>query len=204
MVSLTIFYIIWINLDTLFTLIPNGEDYRGGAGVVLILGLAKVLNSSLSIGTDVLNYSRHYAYGLLFIGALTVSALVLNDRLIGPMSINGAAMATLLSYAIYFTMLLAFLWRRLGVSLFSAAQLKTLAVMAAAFALDWAWRTWLTPLIATGGTVPMLVDAALKTAVLASAASAAMLAWKVSPTVNDIVVRILHRDKNIEKSNRGR
>ena len=204
MVSLTIFYIIWINLDTLFTLIPNGEDYRGGAGVVLILGLAKVLNSSLSIGTDVLNYSRHYAYGLLFIGALTVSALVLNDRLIGPMSINGAAMATLLSYAIYFTMLLAFLWRRLRVSLFSAAQLKTLAVMAAAFALDWAWHTWLTPLIATGGTAPMLVDAALKTAVLASAASAAMLAWKVSPTVNDIVVRILHRDKNIEKSNRVR
>jgi O-antigen/teichoic acid export membrane protein len=194
MVSLMIFYVIWINLDTLFALIPNGEDYRGGAGVVLILGLAKVLNSSLSISTDVLNYSRHYAYGLLFIGVLTASALVLNDRLIGPMSINGAAMATLLSYAIYFALLLAFLWRRLRVSLFSGAQLKTLAVMAAAFALDWGWRSWLTPLVATGGMAPMLADAVLKTAVLASAAAAAMVAWKVSPTVNDIVARFLHKN----------
>ena len=199
MVSLMIFYIIWINLDTLFALIPNGADYAGGAGVVLILGLAKVLNSSLSIGTDVLNYSRHYAWGLLFIAALTVSALVLNDRLIGTMSINGAAMATLLSYAIYFTLLLTFLWRRLRVSLFSAAQLKTLAVMTAAFALDIAWRSWLTPLIATGGTLPMLTDAVLKTAVLASAASAAMLAWKVSPTVNELIDRMIKRDKREKK-----
>ena len=132
--------------------------------------------------------------GLLFIGVLTASALVLNDRLIGPMSINGAAMATLLSYAIYFALLLAFLWRRLRVSLFSGAQLKTLAVMAAAFALDWGWRSWLTPLVATGGMAPMLADAVLKTAVLASAAAAAMVAWKVSPTVNDIVARFLHKN----------
>lgn len=201
MVSLMIFYVIWINLDTLFTLIPNGEDYRGGAGVVLILGLAKVLNSSLSIGTDVLNYSRHYAFGLLFIAALTLSALVLNDRLIGPLGIDGAAMATLLSYAIYFALLLTFLWRRLRVSLFSGAQLKTLAVMAAAFALDWGWRTWLTPLASTGGTWHTLADAALKTAVLASAAAAAMVAWKVSPTVNGIVKKTVQRAKGKKGGN---
>lgn len=201
MVSLMIFYVIWINLDTLFTLIPNGEDYRGGAGVVLILGLAKVLNSSLSIGTDVLNYSRHYAFGLLFIAALTLSALVLNDRLIGPLGIDGAAMATLLSYAIYFALLLTFLWRRLRVSLFSGAQLKTLAVMAAAFALDWGWRTWLTPLASTGGTWHMLADAALKTAVLASAAAAAMVAWKVSPTVNGIMKKTVQRAKGKKGGN---
>ena len=200
MVSLLIFYVIWINLDTLFALIPNGEDYRGGAGVVLILGLAKVLNSSLSIGTDVLNYSRHYAWGLLFIGALTLSALVLNDRLIGTMSINGAAMATLLSYAIYFTLLLAFLWRRLRVGLFSVAQLKVMTVMVAAFALDMVWRTWLTPMIATGGLWPMLADALLKTALLASAAAGAMIAWKVSPTVNDIMARMLRRRGANDKS----
>ena len=200
MVSLLIFYVIWINLDTLFALIPNGEDYRGGAGVVLILGLAKVLNSSLSIGTDVLNYSRHYAWGLFFIGALTLSALVLNDRLIGTMSINGAAMATLLSYAIYFTLLLAFLWRRLRVGLFSVAQLKVVTVMVAAFALDMVWRTWLTPMIATGGLWPMLADALLKTALLASAAAGAMIAWKVSPTVNDIMARMLRRRGANDKS----
>ena len=187
MVSLMIFYIIWINLDTLFSLIPNGDDYRGGATVVLILGLAKALNSSLSIGTDILNYSRKYVWGLVFIAVLTGSALIFNNTLIGPWSINGAAMATLLSYVLYFTMLLAFLWKQLHVSLFSVAQLKVAAVMVTAFALDWGWRTLLTPLISTGGIVPMLIDAALKTVVLASLAAVVMFAWNVSPTVNDIV-----------------
>ena len=193
MVSLMIFYIIWINLDTLFALIPNGADYRGGAGVVLILGLAKALNSSLSIGTDILNYSRHYAFGLVFIAVLTVSALVFNNTLIGRWSINGAAMATLLSYAIYFALLLAFIWWRLRVSLFSAAQLKTAAVMAAAFALNWGWSRWISPLIGTDSILPMLVDATLKTVVLTSAAAGAMLVWKVSPTVNDIVAKVTKR-----------
>lgn len=196
MVSLLIFYIIWINLDTLFALIPNGEDYRGGAGVVLILGLAKVLNSSLSIGIDILNYSRKYAWGLLFIGVLTVSALIFNSWLIGLWSINGAASATLLSYALYYLLLLAFVWQQLRVSLFSTAQLKVAAIMVAAFALDMAWHSWLTPLIATGGTLPMLADAALKTLLLGTAASYAMLAWQVSPTVNDIVARFLHKRRN--------
>ena len=155
--------------------------------MVLILGLAKALNSSLSIGTDILNYSRKYVWGLVFIAVLTGSALIFNNTLIGPWSINGAAMATLLSYVLYFTMLLAFLWKQLHVSLFSVAQLKVAAVMVTAFALDWGWRTLLTPLISTGGMVPMLIDAALKTVVLASLAAVAMFAWNVSPTVNDIV-----------------
>ena len=100
-------------------------------------------------------------------------------------------MATLFSYTLYFTLLLTFLWIRLRVSLFSVAQLKVAAIMAAAFALDWAWRTVLTPVIATGGIVPMLIDAALKTTVLASLAAAVMIAWKVSPTVNDIVTKTI-------------
>lgn len=187
MVSLLIFYVIWINLDTLFTLIPNGEDYRGGATVVLILGLAKALNSSLSIGTDILNFSRYYSRGLVFIAVLTASALIFNNTLIGVWSINGAALATLLSYVLYYTLLLAFIGKRLRVSLFSGAQLKTAAIMIVAFALNWGWSRWVSPLIGTDSILPMLVDAGLKTVMLTSAAAGAMLAWKVSPTVNSLL-----------------
>lgn len=57
-VSISILYLIYINLDTLFALIPNGADYAAGKSVVLILGLAKVVNSSLSVCTDILNFSK--------------------------------------------------------------------------------------------------------------------------------------------------
>ena len=194
LVSLTIFYLIWINLDTLYAFIPNGDSYAGGMGVVLILSLAKVVNSSFSIGTDVLNYSRHYSRALLFIALLTLSAIGLNTWLIGLWGIDGSAAATLLSYLLYFAVLLGYLWKRLRVSLFSAAQLKVVALMVAAFVLNMLWSRLLTPIIVpTATTARLLADAVLKTLVLGAALLAAVYAWRVSPTVNDII------DKHIKK-----
>ncbi|MBR5093216.1 MAG: lipopolysaccharide biosynthesis protein, partial [Bacteroidales bacterium] len=109
LVSTAIFFFIWINLDTLYAFIPNGTSYAGGVGVVLLMGLAKVVNSSLSIGTDVLNYSRYYSRSLLFIAVLTASAIGLNSLLIGLWGIDGSAAATLLSYILYFLLLLGYL-----------------------------------------------------------------------------------------------
>ena len=194
-----IFYVIWINLDALFAVIPNGADYRGGAGVVLILGLAKVMNSSLSIGTDIPNYSRYYALSLLLAVVLTVGAIVLNIKLIGIWGIDGAAAATLFSYGLYFLLLLAFIGWRLRVGVFSAGQLKVLAIMAAGFALNRLWTSCLTPLIATGGTVPMLADAVLKTLLLTAAVVAVALAWRVSPTICEMLDGRCKMLKNCKK-----
>ncbi|MBR4773437.1 MAG: lipopolysaccharide biosynthesis protein [Bacteroidales bacterium] len=188
LVSTAIFFFIWINLDTLYAFIPNGTSYAGGVGVVLLMGLAKVVNSSLSIGTDVLNYSRYYSRSLLFIAVLTASAIGLNSLLIGLWGIDGSAAATLLSYILYFLLLLGYLWWRLKVSLFSAAQLKVLVLMAAGYGLNLLWTHTLTPLIIHHSTlITLLVDALLKTAVLAVLLAVAVYAWRVSPTVNDMV-----------------
>lgn len=189
MVSLLIFYVIWINLDAFFALLPGGERYAGGAVVVLVLGLARVVNSSLSIGTDVLNFSPRYRMGLLFIAVLTATAIVMNTILIDSWGIGGAAAATLIAYCIYFAMLLFYIWRRERVSLFSWGQAKMIAVMAVAMVVAVAWRLWLTPLLGN-----IIVDAIAKTAVLCGALAAAIYLWHVSPTVNDII------DKKIKKS----
>ena len=186
LISLLIFYLIWINVDALFAVIPNGSDYAGGVGVVFLLGLAKVLNSSLSIATDILNYSRHYAWGLLFIAVLTISAIVLNDSLIGLMGINGAACATLGAYVLYFLLLLGYIWRKLRVNILSLPQVKVLVLIAVLMALDWCWCQWVTPL--TGGVI---LSAVIKTVVLGAVALVGTYAWKISPTVNEMVVKVM-------------
>ena len=192
MVSLFIFYVIWINLPTLYAFIPNGASYASGMGVVLLLGMAKVVNSSLSIGTDLLNYSRYYSRALPFIGALVLSALLLNNWFIGLWGINGSAAATLVSYVIYFSFLLSFLWRRMKVSLFSAAQLKVLGLVVAAFALNWLWVTFVAPLIVGGNqAVALVFDAIAKTLVLGGLLALGMLAWHVSPTLDQAVEKIM-------------
>lgn len=189
LVSLLIFTLIWVNIDALFAVIPNGADYAAGAVVVFVLGLAKVANSSLSIATDVLNYSRHYSRSLLFIALLTAAAIGFNQLLIPRMGIGGAATATLAAYGLYFALLLAYLWWKLRVSLFSAAQLKVLALTLLLLLGGWAWNRWLTPL--TG--LPVVLDAALKTVVIAGVALAGMYGWRISQSVNDLLKKLSPR-----------
>ncbi len=188
LVSLLIFFVIYINLDVLFALLPEGDKYAGGAIVVVLLGLAKVVNSSLSIGTDVLNFSRHYRLGVLFVLVLTTTSIILNITLIGPWGIGGSAAASLLAYALYFALLLGFVWWKLKVSLFSVGQLKVVALMVGLLALDVLWRNVLTPLVGQ-----MIVDAVLKTAVLCAVAAAVIYFWRISPTVNAMIDKRLKR-----------
>lgn len=200
LVSLVIFYVIWINLDALYTFIPNGASYAGGAGVVLIMGLAKVINSSFSIGSDVLNYSRFYTRALPFIGLLTLSAIGFNSLLISHWGINGSAAATLFSYLIFFFALMSYLWLRMKVSLFSTGQLKVVVLMAAAFGLNALWTALLSPLLLSTLHSPLsiLLDATLKTLVLASLLLTAVYAWKVSPTVNGIIDKYIAKFKGLK------
>ena len=192
LVSLLIFYIIWINIDALFAVIPNGREYVGGVGVVFVLGLAKVVNSSLSVGTDILNYSRHYPWALVFITVLTASAIVFNNTLITTMGISGAAMATLCAYGLYYALLHGYLWRKLKVSVFSVGQLKMLVLMALLLAANMGWD-WLFGAVQQGSIVSVVARATLKTAVLGALAAGGVLLWKVSPTVNEMVARVKTR-----------
>lgn len=192
LVSLVIFFLIWTNLETLYAFIPNGDRYAGGAVVVLLLGMAKVLNSSMSIGIDVLGYSPLYSRSLPLNLLLTTTAIVLNACLIGPLGIGGAALGSLLAYMLFYAVLLGYEWRRLGVSLFSSAQLKVLVLLVAAFALDALWRNLLSPLLG-GGRWVLLADSVLRTVVLGGGLTAAVLGWRVSETLNGMARKITMR-----------
>ena len=185
LVSSTILYLIYINLDTLFALIPNGGSYAGGKTVVLLLGLAKVVNSSFSVCTDILNFSRQYMWSLLYIALLTGAAIGLNSQLPeGEGAIDGAAAATLTAYAAYFILLFRHLYVHLGrISVFSRGQAKAVAVMAAMAVAYLAWSSAVEPVLPLG----LLGVAVVRTAVLSGMLAAAVYFWRVSPTVNGLV-----------------
>lgn len=200
LVSLTIFFVIWINLPTLYAFIPNGASYAGGVGVVLLLGLAKVVNSSFSIATDVLNYSRLYSRSLLFIGLLTLSAVLLNTWFIDLWGIDGSATATLCSYMLYFAVLLGYLWWRLRVGLFSRGHMKVVVLMIGAFALGALWSAWVSPLITpSASTLGLVADAVVKTLVLTTLLAVGVVGWHVSPSIDDMVNRLLRKIKKQKK-----
>jgi len=191
LVSALIFFFIWINLTPLFALIPHGSEYVGGMGVVFLLGLAKIVNSSLSIGTNVLNYSRLYPVSLFFIAVLTASAILFNNYLIPHWNINGAAAATLFSYALYFLCLLAFLARKLKVNIFCRKHGTVLLLMLSLFGLNALWQWLVAPLF---GALPRMAglvsDALLRTLVMAFFAILVISRSHISVDVDRILQKI--------------
>lgn len=198
LVSSLIFFIIWINLRALFAVIPHGSEYVGGMWVVFILGLSKIVFTSLSICTDLLNYSKHYPYSLLFITILTVSAIMFNNYLIPIWDIRGAACATLFSYTLYFAGLLLFVKRKLNVSPFCTKHVAVLGLMAGLFAIGVAWDPVLLPLfekIEMPNIVRLLINAVAKTGVMVAISVVAIRKINVSKDINKILDKFSFRKK---------
>lgn len=120
-----IFLIVWMNIDLLFQILPNGEAYAAGKWVVFILALSRLVNSSFGIGCTALGYTKYYYYSLFFTLLLMGLSIGLNTVMIPVFGMTGGALATLFSYAIYYALLLWFIQKMVGTTPFSWGLLKT-------------------------------------------------------------------------------
>lgn len=194
LVGAFLFFIIWSNIDLLFALLPNGAYYATAKNVVLILGLSKLINSTLSIGTSVLNYSRYYYFSLIFAFLQTALAIFFNNHLIPSWGIDGAAMATLFAYLFYYIALLIVVQFTLKITPFSWQQVKVLMVMLLMFALDAACRFGLRHLYPAIGDNLWLqgAEAVVCTGIIALFGLWCVCAWNISAEIKQLIFKFLH------------
>ena len=193
--SALIFLFIWINLDALFLLLPNGEMYEAGKSVVLILGFAKFFNSTLFVSSSALNYSKYYYWSLVFTIMLTAMAVVLNVLLIPQFGMDGAALSHLLSYLMFYLCLLLVVRVKLDINILSVAQIKVLALVVVLLLLNFGWVKAIAPLfmrLPFSETINVLVDAGLKSVVLMAVTLVVCYFWHISEDVNGLIRKALH------------
>lgn len=197
LVSGLILFFIWINLNDLFEIIPNGNQYRSGLWVVLILGVSKVVNSSLSIASDIVNYSRYYPVSLLFILVLTISAVWMNSTLIGIWGISGAACATLFSYLLYYFVLNVFIFLKLKVNLFSKGILKTFILIVLLYVLYLVVEPLVVSVVGQSSDVVSVIGrGVLRTFVLGCVALLVLYKMGISKEVNGIMLNYIDKFRN--------
>lgn len=131
-----IFLAIWINIDLIFYILPNGETYASAKYVVLLLGIGQLLMATFSVFNPALSYSRYYAFSLINSLVLTGSALLLNNALIPLYGINGAAMATVLSDMLYFIPVVLITCVALHIWPFTRKHLYTFLLLLVLFGLN--------------------------------------------------------------------
>lgn len=185
-----VFFLIWTNIDFIFDLLPNGDIYRVGKWAVLLLSLSRLVYSTFAVTTTVLSYSKYYYYSLVFTILLAAMSIGLNTWLVPKWDINGGALANVVSYLIYFVLLLVFIKWKIGVNPLSLKLLPVAAIVLALFGLNWLWTVALTPWFAGLFGKPvfgLLIDAALKSVLFLAMGIAAIYKLKVSQSVNDLV-----------------
>ena len=193
-----VFFLIWINVDYLFDLLPNGDIYRVGKWAVLILMSSRLVYSTLGVITTALSYSKFYYYSLIFTILLAGMSIGLNLWLVPKWDINGGALANLVSYLVYFILLLVFIRWKIGVNPLSMKLLPIAAIVLVLFGLNWLWATALTPLFSGLFAKPIFgltLDAALKSLVFLFIGLAAVYKLKISQSVNNVIdkgLKMLH------------
>lgn len=178
-----IFLFIWLNIDLIFDILPNGAVYAPAKYTVLLLGLGQLMVATFGIFLPTLNYSRFYAFSLLNSLVLTVSALLLNNALIPVLGMNGAALATVLSDVLYYALVVAITCSTLHIQPFKRQHLFSLVLLAGLFALNYVWLLFL-PAFTTGWL------GLVRFAVICLAGLA--IAWKLhlSPEIDEILRRV--------------
>lgn len=177
-----IFLLIWINIDLIFMLLPNGELYATAKYVVLLLGLGQLMVATFNVFNPALSYSRFYAFSLLNSLVLTCSAILLNNALIPQLGMNGAALATVLSDVCYYALVVTITCVALRLQPFTKKHLWALLLIAVLFGLNELWLH-----LSLTDTPWMSV---LRTIVLLGGGM--YMAWKLklSPEINEVLRRI--------------
>lgn len=163
---------IFLNIKQLYLLLPAG--YETGYWSVILVGLAKFYDVILGNNNAILVNTKHYKWALTFGVGVVVFMVVFNLWLIPIYGITGAALATLLSVAIYNTVKLLFVVNKLKMAPFSKATVTSFMVIAATYALFFWWEFPFHP------AVNILCKSALITCIYVFA----VLKLQISPEIN--------------------
>ncbi len=140
---------MWVNIDLIFHILPNGATFAQAKYVVLILGLSQLVLGTFSICYTALNYSRFYAFSLFVSLALTISALFLNNYLVPRYGMNGAALSNLLSYTLYIALTVALIVPLGRIHVVDKNWCLILLLLVSLFALNHLWTLYMPSLISS-------------------------------------------------------
>jgi O-antigen/teichoic acid export membrane protein len=184
LVGVLLFLVLWINVDNLFSFIPNGDFYDKGKYVVLFTGLAKLTEAAFSLGGIILSYSKHYRYTLIFTIIYGVSIVLANNWLIPIYGVTGAALATLGGTVVFRLFYTFFVWYKSKVHPFRWELLSISGILLFGVGIN-----MLLPKLQN-----IYLDTFMRTAIVMGSVCAVVYFTKISAETNNVIRNVL---KNI-------
>jgi O-antigen/teichoic acid export membrane protein len=121
------FVCIWLNIDEVFSLLP--EKFQGGKWVVFFIGLSQLFSLTAGINGAIIINSRYYKYDLYTNVILVFITIATNYILIPKYGINGAAIATAISVLLFNLIRLIVIELKMDMQPFSKETVFTILVL---------------------------------------------------------------------------
>lgn len=121
-----IFVAVWTSIDSVFKIMPNGEQYSSGKYVFLLLSMAKLVELVLNFGINAISCSKYYRWNLYYTFGASILAFFANWFLIPRYSVVGASFATFIVIVVSLSIQQYFINKKIGINPFS----KRLAILA--------------------------------------------------------------------------
>lgn len=144
--GLLIFILIWVNIDNIFGIMPNGDQFSGGKWIFFFLGLAKLVELTLTCSHTVVSTSRYYYWNVYYTVSVLVMSFIASVFFIPTFGTMGAALAMLVTNIISYGLQQLLLSLRLHVHPFTPRMLLMIPLTLAAWGVDallpkfsWVW-----------------------------------------------------------------
>lgn len=119
---------VWINLDNLFTLMPNGAHYGAGKWVVIIVGGGKLVDMLFGPSSEIIVLSKYYRFNILLILILAALIVFSNNLLIPRYGIEGASWGAAFALVAFNSTKYVFIYSKYKIQPFDSSTGKVLVI----------------------------------------------------------------------------
>jgi O-antigen/teichoic acid export membrane protein len=178
-----VFLLIWINIDNIFAIIPNGATYQAGKWVVLFIGISKLISVAHNFGGVLISFSNYYYWSLYFTLFIVAIGIATNNLLIPAWGISGAAVATLLTCLISYAVQQWIVQRKVRGNPYTRGMAKLIAIFLLVAGVNHFLARFSNP----------WVDGVHRTAIVSAVSLTLLYFLKVSDDLNSTVRAIFRR-----------
>jgi len=132
-IGLFLFLGIWLNIDNIFTILPDGYDK--GKYVIFFVGLAYLIDLMTGVNGHIIATSKYYRLQTAFVALLLVLLVISNLVLIPALGITGAAIGICISMFVFNLIRFLFIWFTFKMQPFDIRFVYTLIIGLTAFVI---------------------------------------------------------------------
>lgn len=188
LISSLIYLLVVSNIDNLFSVMPNGDEFRAGSSVILFVGASKLVEMISGLNSPIIGF-KYFRFGLVFNVIVAVVSITANFYFIPLYSIKGAALATLTTAVVVHGIMHIFLAWRFQFTPLNKGILYTLLLLLFMLGINWFIPSMGHPIL----------DGFLRCLILGTVYVLLAYRLKISPEINEIVEKFLKLNQRFNK-----